>query len=78
MAVHGDTERALGDLAKRFRSGRMSRRELIQGAGLLNGLLTGLLVYVAFIFLVELTQMHVLLFLCGPVITLAVFRFAPL
>lgn len=37
MAVHGDTERALGDLAKRFRSGRMSRRELIQGAGLLVG-----------------------------------------
>jgi hypothetical protein len=48
-----------------------------QSTDLLNGLLTGMLVYLGFIFLIELTQMHVLFFLCGPVITLAVFRFAP-
>jgi len=37
MAVYAETERTLRDLAERFRSGRMSRRELIQGAGLLVG-----------------------------------------
>jgi peptide/nickel transport system substrate-binding protein len=37
MAVYAETERTLRDLAERFRSGRLSRRELIQGAGLLVG-----------------------------------------
>ena len=37
MATYAETERTLRDLAERFRSGRMSRRALIQGAGLLIG-----------------------------------------
>jgi len=37
MAAYAETERTLRNLAERFRSGRMSRRELIQGAGLLVG-----------------------------------------
>jgi len=37
MATHAETERRLGDLADRFRSAHMSRRELIQRAGLLVG-----------------------------------------
>ena len=37
MATHSDTGRALRDLAERFRSTKMSRRELIQRAGLLVG-----------------------------------------
>ena len=37
MAVHRVTERALRDLAECFRSGQMTRRELIRGAGLLVG-----------------------------------------
>ena len=37
MATHSDTGRALRDLAERFRSATMSRRELIQRAGLLVG-----------------------------------------
>ncbi len=37
MAVHAETERTLRDLAERFRSGQMTRRELIHGAGLLVG-----------------------------------------
>jgi len=37
MATHSDTGRALRDLAERFRSAKMSRRELIQRAGLLAG-----------------------------------------
>ncbi len=37
MAVHAETEGALRDLAERFRSGHMTRRELIRGAGLLAG-----------------------------------------
>ncbi len=37
MATHADTGRTLHDLADRFRSAQMSRRELIQQAGLLVG-----------------------------------------
>jgi len=37
MAMHSDTGRALRDLAERFRSATLSRRELIQRAGLLVG-----------------------------------------
>ncbi len=44
---------------------------------LLEGLLAGTLVYLAFITLFEFTEVHLLLFACGPAITLIVYRFAP-
>jgi len=37
MATHAETELKLRDLADRFRSAELSRRELIQQAGLLIG-----------------------------------------
>jgi peptide/nickel transport system substrate-binding protein len=37
MAAHAETERMLHDLAERFRSARLSRRELMRRAGLLVG-----------------------------------------
>ncbi len=45
---------------------------------LLQGLLAGMLVYLAFITLFEYTEVHLLLFLCGPAITLLVYRFSPI
>ncbi len=42
---------------------------------LLERLLAGILVYLAFITLFVFTQIHLLLFLCGPAITLLIYRF---
>lgn len=55
----------------------------IQAAGrihpghLLGSLLAGMLIYLGFVTLVEFTEIHLLLFLCGPAITLLVYRFLP-
>ncbi len=45
---------------------------------LLERLLAGMLVYLAFITLFVFTEIHLLLFLCGPAITLLVYRFSPI
>ncbi len=44
---------------------------------LLDRLLAGMLVYLAFITLEEFTDIHLLFYLCGPAITLLVYRFSP-
>ncbi len=43
---------------------------------LLESLLAGTLIYLAFITLFEFTDIHLLLFLCGPAITLLIYRFS--
>ncbi len=48
-----------------------------QEDNLLERLLAGILVYVAFITVVELSGIHPLLFFCGPAVTLLVYRFSP-
>ncbi len=48
-----------------------------QEDNLLERLLAGTLVYVAFITVVELSGIHPLLFFCGPAVTLLVYRFSP-
>lgn len=41
-------------------------------------LLTGMLVYLALIIVVEFSNIHPLLFFCGPAVTLLVYRFSPI
>ncbi len=44
---------------------------------LLERLLTGMLVYLTLITIVQFSEIHPLLFLCGPTVTLLVYRFSP-
>ncbi len=50
----------------------------IRQGHLLQRLLAGTLIYLAFITLFEFTNAHLLLFLCGPAITLLIYQYSPI